>query len=215
MFRLIRFASQENFADMRRNELTTVAAVLALLAATLGCSQISKIAKVDLHEGDNVAKAAQKFKEAIGGDVRVIRAEIRPDRMELTVRSQKNPKDIDKYTYANGTVSGPEPVQVMTIGDLEMSGDKYSTVAIDEIGWAAFPETVRRAKELSKLEAAEVNTVSMAFEYAGHTQDLGDPRKRRGQRQELVFTWRLFVEGPRGRKDFWADKDGKLNEKAF
>ena len=201
---------------MRRNELSTVAAVLALLAVTLGCSQIAKVAKVDLHEGDNAAKAAQKIKETIGGgDVRVIRAEIRPDRMEVTVRSQSNPKDIDKYTYENGSVTGPEPVQVMTIGNLEMSGEKYSTVSIDEIGWAAFPETIRRAKELSKLQDAEVNTVSMAFEYAGHTQDLGDPRKRRGQRQELVFTWRLFVEGPRGRKDFWADKDGKLNEKAF
>jgi hypothetical protein len=34
-------------------------------------------------------------------------------------------------------------------------------------------------------------------------------------KSKLVFTWRLFVEGPRGRKDFWADKNGKLNEKWF
>ena len=34
-------------------------------------------------------------------------------------------------------------------------------------------------------------------------------------KNKFVLTWRLFVEGPRGRKDFWADKNGKLNEKSF
>jgi hypothetical protein len=187
-----------------------------LLFTGLGCSMLQKMARVNLYEGDNAAQAAAKIKEKVGGEVRVIRAEVRRDRMEVTVRSNKNPKDIDKYEFKNGSVNGPEPVQVMSLGSLEMTGEKYQTMDIDEIGWAALPATVARAKELSKLENAEINLISMAFEHPVHTAPKDSPESKKPLGSvKLVFTWRLFVEGPRGRKDFWADKTGKLNETPF
>lgn len=198
------------------NRFPAAIGLSCVLLAGLGCSMLQKMAVANLHEGDNAAQAAKKIKEKIGGEVRVIRAEVRPSKMELTVRSNTNPKDIDKYEYANGTVKGPEPVQVLSLGSLEMTGDRYQTVEIDEIGWAAIPATVARARELSKLEDAEIGLVSMAFEHPSHTapKDSAEAKKPLGE-AKLVFTWRLFVEGPRGRKDFWADKAGKLNETSF
>ena len=72
---------------------------------------------------------------------------------------------------------------------------------------------MQRAKELSKLEDAKVGTISMSFDYPGHTAPKDSKERTRPAGQSpLVFTWRLFVEGPRGRKDFYADKSGKINE---
>lgn len=192
-------------------------AVLSLLIAGLGCSNIPLPGKVNLFEGDNAAKAAAKIKDKVGSEqVKVIRAEIRKETMEITIQSPKNPKDMDSYKFEKGVVSGPVPVQVMTLGPLEMTGDKYQTTNIDEIGLTAIPATIKRAVELSKLENADVTLVSMAYESATHTVPKveGEKVKPFGQ-MPLVFTWRLFVEGPRGRKDFWADKNGKLNETPF
>ena len=195
------------------NKVLACVSFSALLLFSLGCSMLQKMAKVDMFEGDNAVKAAQAIKDKVGGEVQVIRAEIRRDKMSVTIRSPKNPKDMDTYTYENGRVSDPEPVQVIQMGNLAMTGEKYQTTNIDEIGFNALSATIARAIELSKLEDAKVNTVSMAYEHPMHTNP-GERTKPLGS-VALVFTWRLFVEGPRGRKDFWADKSGKLNETPF
>jgi hypothetical protein len=191
-------------------------AAAVLLTAGLGCGRLAETMNVNLFEGDNAVKAAAKIKEKVGAEVKVIRAEIRKEEMEITIQSPKNPKDIDKYTFKGGKVTGPEPVQVISMGDLTMTGDKYQTTNIDEIGFAAIPATIKEAIALSELENASVDLVSMAYEHPSATTPRaeGERVKRLGQVQ-LVFTWRLFVQGPRGRKDFWADKNGKLNPKPF
>ncbi|MFL6374092.1 MAG: hypothetical protein ACJ73D_05435 [Pyrinomonadaceae bacterium] len=223
-----------------RNSTGSYLACLCLLACALGCSRFTQLSgKVNLFEGDNAAKAAAAIKSKVGGATNVIRVEMHADEMKVTIQSPKNPKDIDEYTFKNGAVTGPEPVQVMQIGNLSMTGDKYGTTPIDDIGWANMPTTVSRAIELSKLENAKVDTLSMDDETvtqgspelkdqidkeAKAKQDacLKGPNMGQclqglivGQGRPLVLTWRLFVESPRGRKDFWADKSGKLNEKAF
>lgn len=195
------------------NKALAFLSVSALLLSSLGCSMLQKMAKVNMFEGDNAVKAAQAIKDKVGAEVQVIRTEIRSDQMSVTIRSPKNPKDIDKYTYKNGRVSDPEPVQVMQMGDLAMTGDKYQTTNIDEIGFAALPATIAKAVELSKLEDAKVTLITMENDHPGNT-DPTQKLKPLGS-VPLVFTWRLFVEAPRGRKDFWADRSGKLNEKAF
>lgn len=194
------------------NNVLACVCFAALFVSSLGCSMLKNMAQSNMFEGDTAVRAAQAIKEKVGAEVKVIRTEIRRDKMSVTIRSPKNPKDIDIYTYANGRVSGPEPQQVIQMGDLAMTGDKYQTTDIDEIAFDSLPATVAKAIELSKLEDAKVNTVTMAFDYPGRT----NPSEKRPMGQvPLVFTWRLFVEAPRGRKDFWADKSGKLNEKAF
>ena len=200
-----------------KNLSTSFLVVGVVLAVGLGCSRLLRPGAMDLFEGDNAAKAADMIRDKVGtGDVRVIRAEIRKDEMEITIQSPSNPKNIDKYTYEKGSVTGPEPVQVIRMGNIEMNGEKYQTVDLKEIGWAALDETIKRATSISKIENAEVELVSMAFEHPSHTAPKDDPRARRPLGEvDLVFTWRLFVQGPRGREDYWADKSGKLNEKAF
>ncbi len=244
-----------------KNKISAAVATATILIVGLGCSKLALPGKVNLLEGDGAVKAAAAVKEKIGAStVNVIRISIRPDEMEVTIQSPKNPKDIDKYTYKGGTVAGPEPVQVMSFGDREMTGDKYPTTPIDEIGFANIPATVQRAIELSKLENGKVDLVSMDLqgveqgspnlkeerlkELEKLDEELKEKQKacfkagsevakclldlfpldqklkglRSGDtigKTKLVLTWRLFVEGPRGRKDFWADKNGKLNEKSF
>jgi hypothetical protein len=245
-----------------KNKISAAVATATILLVGLGCSKLALPGKVNLLEGDNAVKAVAKLKDKISADqVNVIRVEIRKDEMELTIQSPKNPKDIDKYTFKNGVVSGPEPVQIMSIGSLEMTADKYDTTNIDEIGFTAIPETIKQAIALSELENAGVTLISMD----GQSPQTGNPQLKEDRKKELdaldkefkekrdacfnlkgrqmaaclfeikplydkaqdlrsgrgpgktklVLTWRLFVESPRGRKDFWADKDGKLNEKWF
>lgn len=225
-----------------KNIVTGILAIGALVIV-LSCSRFGGLVKTDLFEGDNAAKAATAIKDKVGGPVNVIRVEMHSDELEITIQSPKNPKDIDKWTYKNGSVTGPEPVQVMSIGNATMTGDKYDTTPIDDIGWANVPATIKKAIELSNLENAKVNLISMD----GQRPETADPelkaqseKDREAQRKacmekpaggigdclrkltfgnltggKFVLTWRLFVEGPRGRKDFWAKKDGTLNEKPF
>lgn len=244
---------------MKKNVLTCITAFAALIFV-LSCGRFTSLTKSNLLEGDNAAKAAAAVKDKVGGPVNVIRVELRTDEMEITIQSPKNPKDIDKYTYKNGMVTGPEPVQVISMGQLEMTGDKYGTTPIDEIGWTNVPATIKRAIELSKLENAKVDLISMDNQNIENgtpnikedrekkrdelKKDIDERRKACSKdvstmaecwkglkpdedklreltfgnslgKAKLVLTWRLFVEGPRGRKDFWADMNGKLNEQSF
>jgi hypothetical protein len=221
-----------------RNSTGTCLVCLCLIACALGCSRFAQRVggKADLFTGDNAAAAVAAIKAKSGGPVNVIRVEMHTDKLEIEVQSPKNPKDIDKYTYENGNVTS-QPVQVMQIGNLSMTGDKYGTTPIDEIGWANISSTAKRAIEVSKLESAHIDLISMDAESVTQgSPELKDQIDKETEAKKqaclksrtpgqclfnmsisgpLVLTWRLFVEGPRGRKDFWADKTGKLNEGAF
>src|SRR4051812_9545455 len=107
-----------------KNKINLCLVGVCLALATLGCSKLAAVgAKVNLFEGDNAAKAADAIKAKVGGPTNVIRVEMHSDEMKVTIQSPKNAKDIDEYTYKNGSVDGPQPVQVMQIGDLSMTGD--------------------------------------------------------------------------------------------
>lgn len=189
-----------------RNSISLLMAVAILVAIGLGCSKLALPGKINIFEGDNAVKAAAKIKEKVGADrVMVIRAEIRNDKMVLTVQSPTNPKNIDSYTFSNGTVTGPKPEKAFSFGDHEMTADQYVSTEMGEIGFAAIPETIKQAISDSKVENGDVDLISMEPDLPkGGT--LGDT--------PLVFMWRIFVEGPRGGKSLWADKAGKLNGRA-
>ena len=81
---------------MKKNIVTCITA-LAALVLVLSCSRLGSVVKADLLEGDNAAKAANAIKVKVGGAVNVIRVSLRPDELEVTSQSPKNPKDIDKW----------------------------------------------------------------------------------------------------------------------
>lgn len=190
-----------------KNTFGLYVSIGTLIVSGLACNKLAAVSGVNLFEGDNAVKAASAIKTKVGADkVNVISVELRKDQMVVTIQSPKDPKDIDKYTYKNGSVTGPEPVQVIQLGNLSMTGEKYDTTEIGDIGFTAVPDTIKQAIDASKLENANVDLISMDNE----VPDGGTIGK-----SKLVLKWRLFVESPRGRKDFWADKNGKLNPKAF
>ena len=189
-----------------RVNISSLLAVMAL-TAVLGCGGLIP-GNVNLFEGDNAAKAAAAIKSKSGMDtLNVISAEVRPNEMKITVQSPKNPKEQDEYTYERGSVSGPEPVMIHNV----FANVVHNTTEIGEINFSAIPATIKRAVELADAEGAKVTLISMDNQHARTAKpELDDTAGA-----EWALTWRVFIEGTRTRKYFWADKQGDLNEKAY
>ncbi len=181
--------------------------LLPILAVMLGCSNLIPRAG-NLFEGDNAAIAAAAIKEKVGtAKVMVIRGEIRPNVMKLVIQSAANPTDRDEYTYERGSVSGPEPVKIRT----RFADRIPHATDIDEINFAALPQTLERAKQLANTDGAKVDLVSLENQSA----KTSDPRLTGQEAKAWILTWRIFVEGTRSKKYFWANKNGNLNEQAY
>src|SRR5215471_5206210 len=244
--------------DKMRNLAVPTTAFLLLLCAALGCKQLANAGAVNLFQSDNAAKAAAAIKIKVGVDkVRVISAEVRQDSMKITVQAPDNPKNLDEYTFERGRAAGPKAVQAVSIGNLEMTADKYHITDLADINFAAIPDTVQKAIARSGLENGKVDLISMEQAYAETTNPgLKEQTKRnsdqlRQQIQEKTkqcfkasapancmddlrqlqkqqtdsmmgrearqwdLAWRIFVESPRGRKDFYADKQGKIIDNPY
>jgi hypothetical protein len=240
-----------------RNLSTLCAAFIVLLLAVLGCKQLANVGEVNLFQGDHAAKAAAAIKSKVGIDhVKVISAEVRKDSMKITIQAPDNPKNMDEYTYEKGRAAGPKPVQAMSFGNLEMTGDKYHVTDLADINFAAISDTAQKAIERSGLENGKVDLISMENAYAETVNpNLKAEKKRKAdelqkqivdktkecfkstasncmdelhqlQKQQMNsmmgkeerqwdLAWRIFVEGPRGRKDYYADKQGKLVDNPY
>ena len=240
-----------------RNLSTLCAAFFVLLIALLGCKQLANVGETNLFQGDNAAKAAAAIKTKVGTDhVKVIRAEVRKDSMKITIQAPDNPRNMDEYTFEKGRAAEPKPVQAMSLGNLEMTADKYHVTDLSDINFAAIADTVQKAIARSGLENGQVDLISMEQAYAETVNpNLKAEKKRKAedlkkqilektaecirstaskcmdelhqlQKQQMNsmmgaeprqwdLAWRIFVEGPRGRKDFYADKQGKIVENPY
>jgi hypothetical protein len=233
------------------------AAFVVLLLAVLGCKQLANVGSADLFQGDNAAKAAAAIKSKVGVDqVKVISAEVRKDSMKITIQAPDNPKNLDEYTFEKGRATGPKPVQVMSLGNLEMTADKYHVTDLSDISFAAIPDTVQKAIARSGLENGKVDLISMENAYA-ETVNPGLKAEKKRKAEELKkqiqdkstecfkgvsnrcmeelhalqkqqmnsmmgagqkqwdLAWRIFIEGPRGRKDYYADKQGNIVDNPY
>jgi hypothetical protein len=233
------------------------AAFVVLLLAVLGCKQLANVGNADLFQGDNAAKAAAAIKSKVGVDhVKVISAEVRKDSMKITIQAPDNPKNLDEYTFEKGKANGPKPVQALSLGNLEMTADKYHVTDLSDINFAAIPDAVQKAIAKSGLENGKVDLISMENAYAETVNpNLKTEKKRKAddlkkqiqdksaecfkgvsskcmeelhalQKQQMNsmmgreerqwdLAWRIFIEGPRGRKDYYADKQGKLVDNPY
>jgi thiamine phosphate synthase YjbQ (UPF0047 family) len=240
-----------------RNLSTLSVGFAVLLFAVLGCKQLTRVGDVNLFQGDGAAKAADAIKSKVGTDqVKVIRAEVRKDSMKITIQAPDNPRNMDEYTFEKGRASGPKPVQAMSLGNLEMTGDKYHVTDLKDINFAAIPDTVQKAIARSGLENGEVDLISMETTYAETVHpDLKAEKKRQAdelkqqildktnecvkttaskcmdelhqlqkqqmnsmmgkQERQWDLAWRIFVQGPRGRKDYYADKQGNIVDNPY
>ncbi len=137
-------------------------ALLPLIFVGISCSKFIFPGEFNLFEGDNAKRAVAKIKAKIGAEkVNVIRAEVRKHEIKIEIQAPGNPKNIDEYKFENGSVSGPKPVEVLTIGNVELTADKQHTTDLDEIDFAAIPETIKQAIALANTEGAEVKLISM------------------------------------------------------
>jgi hypothetical protein len=190
----------------------SVAALCLIAGALLACQFPSlKDKRINLFEQTNAQQAAAKIKEKIGLDpVKISRIEIRQDQMEMVVQDPNKPKNFDKYTYSNGAVSGPEPVESMVFGNTELTADKMPLFSLADINLAATSKVCQNAVERAQIEDGQPDLITIDWEYAGQTQSKA--QRETGYDRDLVVTWRIWVKSPRMTKSFYADAQGNLAE---
>src|SRR5258708_4995319 len=89
----------------------SIGRVCLLLIVVMACKLSSLPGhKMKMFEGTNARDGAAKIKAELGIDaVRVSHIEIHEDKLEVVVQDPRKPKNYDKYTYATGVLTGPEP----------------------------------------------------------------------------------------------------------
>jgi hypothetical protein len=194
-------------------------------------------AKMNIFEGTTAQDGAAKIKAKVGGDaLKISHIEIHEDRMEITVQDPNKPKNFDKYTYEEGTVKGPEPVEALVLGNQEFTADKSRLFDLSELNLGAIPDTCKKAEARAQIEQGKCELISIDWEHASNTRSKAENEKRqadeRAERQrrmksgktedpmarlrrqtgDLAVTWRIWVKGPRATKYFWADPKGNLSD---
>jgi hypothetical protein len=212
---------------------TSVFMIGALILVVLGCKSLPGT-KMNMFESTNAADGAAKVKAKLGVEnVRVSRIEIHSDRMSIVVQDPNKPKNFDEYTYEKGTLTGPKPVEAMTLGNQEFTADKSRLFDLSEVNLGMVPEVCRKAAEKAQVEDGKCENIGIDWESARWTRSkeendrLAAAKKEEMQKQiragkydmmknirdqagDLVVTWRVWIRGPRATKDFWVDSKGTV-----
>jgi hypothetical protein len=216
-----------------KNIFTSILTIAALVLIVLGCKSLPG-AKMNMFEGTNAQDGAAKVKAKLGVEnVKVSRMEIHEDRMSIVVQDPNKPKNFDEYTYEKGSLSGPKPVEAMTLGNQEFTADKSRLFDLSEVNLGLVPDVCRKAVEKSQVEDGKCENISVDWESASWTRSkeendrLAAAKKEEMQKQvragkydmiknlrekssDLVVTWRVWIKGPRATKDFWVDSKGTV-----
>lgn len=226
-------------AARRLGSLLTTVFLLAMVALNCKLSSLPS-GKMNMFQGTNAKDGAAKIKQKLGvDDVKVKYIEIHEQRMQITVQDPAKPKNFDEYTYANGAVTGPKPVEALVIGNQEFTADKTKLFSLSDIDLGLVPEVCRKAAERAQVEDGKPDLISIDWASGSLTQSKAEKEQRRadeakefqrqaregkmddllnklrGKSNDLVVTWRVWIRGPRASKDYWFDAKGKLSEEPY
>ncbi len=99
----------------RLGSLLTTVFLLALVAMNCKLSSLPG-GKMNMFQWTNAKDGATRIKQKLGvDDVKVKYIEIHEQRMQITLQDPAKPKNFDEYTYANGAVTGPKPVEALVL----------------------------------------------------------------------------------------------------
>ncbi len=139
-----------------------------------------------LFTGTGLADAVAKFKEKIGGPLKVMDITVYKNRVIINAQDPKKPENVDQYTYANGVVEEPVPVQLSGGGNLE-----DNLFNVDDVNLAATETLARTALDKITVEGAQLSHMAIKL--------------------NLPFSksvmWRSFVNGTR--KNGFVDANAK------
>jgi hypothetical protein len=222
-----------------REKLGSWVVVLGLLGlVAIGC-KLSSLpgAKMNMFQGTNALDGANKVKQKLGvDDLKIKYISIHEDRIEITIQDPAKPKNFDEYTYSNGVLTGPKPVEAMVLGDQEFTADKSKLFSLSEIDLGQVAEVCRKASERAQVEDGKPELISIdwgnasliqskaekeqawaeerkEFERQARSGTIEDRLRRR--LNNLVIVWRVWIKGPRATKDYWFDAKGKLSEEPY
>ena len=226
-------------AAKRLGSLLTTVFLLALVALNCKLSSLPG-GKMNMFQGTNAKDGATRIKQKLGvDDVKVKYIEIHEQRMQITLQDPAKPKNFDEYTYANGVVTGPKPVEALVIGNQEFTADKTKLFSLSDIDLGLVPDLCRKAAERAQVEDGKPDLISIDWASGSLTQSKAEKEQRRadeakefqrqardgkmadvfdklrGKSNALVVTWRVWIRGPRASKDYWFDAKGKLSEEPY
>lgn len=220
---------------LARTLLVSIGSLCLLVLVALGCKLSSLPGqKMNMFEGRNTSDGAAKIKAKLGVDVvKVSHITIHEDKLEVVVQDPAKPKNFDKYTYAAGVLTGPEPEQTMVFGNQELSADKMPLFNLDEINLKEVAEVCKKVTEHAHIEGGKPEIISIDWEAASATRSKEENDKRwndesaesqrqlrqgkldpmarvRRQAADLAVTWRVYIKGTRMTKDYWVDLKGTV-----
>lgn len=223
--------SQGKSADM-------IATLFLMGLVAIGC-KLSSLpgAKMNMFEGTNALDGANKVKQKLGvDDLKIKHISIREDRLEITIQDPAKPKNFDEYTYSQGALSGPKPVEALVLGDQEFTADKSKLFSLSEIDLGLVPEVCRKATERAQVEDGKPELISIDWGNASLIQTKAEKEQQRAEERKdferrartgtiedrlrrrlnnMVVVWRVWIKGPRATKDYWFDAKGKLSEEPY
>jgi len=159
-------------------KLRTSFIALGLLGlVVLGCKSLPG-AKMNMFEATNAQDGATKLKTKLGTDsVKVSRISIHEDQESIVIQDPAKPKNFDEYTYSNGLVTGPKPVEALVIGNQEFTADKSRLFNLDDINLGAVPEVCRNAMQRAQIENGKPENISIDWQSIALTQTKEEKEK--------------------------------------
>jgi hypothetical protein len=145
----------------------------------------------DLFAGAALVDAAAKFKEKVGGPLKLLEMLVYPTYAKIQAQDPKKAENVDEYEFRNGKVSDPVPVKIQKMG----SGASLepNLFPLDEVNLAGFAELITKAVAAAKIDDGKATHVMI----------------KRGLPFNKDITLRVFIKGTR--KDGWVEADAKGN----
>jgi hypothetical protein len=140
-------------------------------------------------------QAIAALQERLGADARVLRLQLGREEVELDAQDPDVPAHVDRYTWGEGRLAGPEPVAVgRNLRQLKAQLFALRAVRLEVIG-QALSEAVRAT------ETEDGRVTQVIIERDDYSSDSGD-----GWTTPQV---RVYVDGPRGGGFLQRNLDGK------
>ena len=161
----------------RRRASAICALVLLAAAASARASETAPLLQ-------QAAPALSEFQRRLGTDVRILSLELSPEEASIAAQDPRNPAHVDRYTYRDGALTGPEP---MAVGR-NMRQIKARSFPLREVDPGILPGIVRAAPAAVRAEDGRVTHLLLERSqgWSSETSSWGRP------------VWRVHVEGPRG-----------------
>ena len=162
-------------------------------------------------EGSAAEDAANRIQEKIGnGPISLNMIEIYPDRLEMDILSPTEPHVVNRYTFAEGKITGPVKVQPATLANDTSTHTEIHHFKLSDVSLWNVPQLCQRSLRRAGLNDPKCEQVQIGQVYASqaypYVSFLGDYGKA------LITGWRISVRSGQSSKEYFANERGEMQE---